>query len=111
MITIKEVRAALTGVVDLARGDTIGLSYFENSPRALARSFWAALIVAPAWLLLLALQEQPTAAGPLKLIAVQVIEYALLWTAFPVVLYEILARTGSTDRFYLYVSIRNWASA
>lgn len=110
MITIKEVRAALTGIVDLAKGDIIGLGYFENSPRALARSFWAALIVAPPWVLLLALQGQPMAAGPAKMIAVQAIEYALLWTAFPVVLYEILSRVGRTDRFYLYVSIRNWAS-
>jgi hypothetical protein len=110
MITIKEVRAALTGIVDLAKGDIIGLGYFENSPRALARSFWAALVVAPPWVLLLALQGQTMKAGPAKMIAVQAIEYALLWTAFPVALYEILSRVGRTDRFYLYVSIRNWAS-
>jgi hypothetical protein len=110
MITIKEVRAALTGIVDLAKGDIIGLAYFENTPRALARSFWAALIVAPAWVLLLAVQEQPATAGPVKMIVVQAIEYALLWTAFPVLLHEILARTGGPDRFCLYVAIRNWAS-
>jgi hypothetical protein len=110
MITIKEVRSALTGVVDLAKGDIIGLAYFENSPRALWRSFWAAVIVAPAWVLLLALQDQPMPAGPLKMIAVQVIEYVLLWTTFPLVLHEILSRTGQLDRFCLYIAIRNWAS-
>jgi hypothetical protein len=110
MITIKEVRAALTGIVDLAKGDIVGLSYFENSPRSLARSFWAALLVAPAWVLLLAVQGQPTQAGPAAMIAVQAIEYALLWTAFPVALYEILSRVGGAERFFLYISIRNWAS-
>ena len=110
MITIKEVRAALTGVVELAKGDIVGLGYFENTPRTLARSFWAALIVAPPWVLLLALQDQTTTAGALRTITVQAIEYALLWTAFPVILYEILARAGGAERFCLYVSIRNWAS-
>jgi hypothetical protein len=110
MITIKEVRSALTGVVDLAKGDIIGLAYFENSLRALWRSFWAAVIIAPAWVLLLALQDQPMTAGPLKMIAVQVIEYALLWTTFPLVLHEILSRTGHLERFCLYIAIRNWAS-
>lgn len=110
MITLKEIRTALTGVVDLARGDIIGLVYFDGSERGLWRSFWAAVIVAPAWMLLLALEQQPMSAGPLSLIAVQVIDYVLLWTAFPLVLYEILSRRGKTDRFCLYISIRNWAS-
>jgi hypothetical protein len=110
MITSKEVRAALTGIVDLAKGDIVGLAYFENTPRALARSFWAALIVAPAWVLLLAVQEQPATAGPVQMILVQAIEYVLLWTTFPVVLHEVLVRVGGPDRFCLYISIRNWAS-
>lgn len=110
MITLKEIRTALTGVVDLARGDIIGLVYFDGSVRSLWRSFWAAVIVAPAWILLLALEEQPMTAGPLSMIAVHTIDYVLLWTAFPLMLHEILSRRGQTDRFCLYVSIRNWAA-
>jgi hypothetical protein len=110
MITLREIRTALTGVVDLARGDSIGLVHFDGSERSFWRSFWAAVIVAPAWVLLLALEEQPMSAGPLTLVAVQIIDYVLLWTAFPLALHEILARRARTDRFCLYISIRNWAS-
>jgi len=110
MITLKEVTAALTGVVYLAKGDIVGLAYFDDSERGFWRSFWAALIVAPAWVLLLALDEEPMAAGPLRMIVVQTIDYALLWTAFPLILYELLNRTGRTQRFCLYMSIHNWAS-
>jgi hypothetical protein len=110
MITIKEVRAAVTGVVELARGEITGLIYFDGSVRSFWRSFWAAVIVVPAWLLLLALDEQEMTAGPLRMIVVQTIDYTLLWTAFPLLLHEILARRGHTQRFCLYISIRNWAS-
>jgi hypothetical protein len=110
MITIKEVRAAVTGIVQLARGEVAGLSYFDGSVRSFWRSFWAAAIVVPAWVLLLALDEQQMSAGPLRMIVVQAIDYALLWTAFPLVLYELLSRRGRTERFCLYIAIHNWAS-
>jgi hypothetical protein len=110
MITLREIRSALTGAIELARGDIIGLSYFENSAHGAWRSFWAALVVAPAWVFLLAVDQQPITAGPAELIAVQTIDYALLWSTFPLVLYEILSRTGHADRLCLYISMRNWAS-
>lgn len=110
MITLKELSAAVTGVVYLAKGDIIGLGYFDPTLRGFWRSFWAALIVAPAWILLLALDEEPVAAGPIRMILVQTIDYALLWTAFPLILYEVLSRAGRTERYCLYVSIHNWAS-
>jgi hypothetical protein len=110
MMTVKEVRAAIYGVVELARGDIIGLTYFDGSITGFWRSFWAAAIVAPAWILLLALDEQPMSADGLRIVVVQIIDYALLWTAFPLVLYEILSRRGKTERFCLYISIHNWAS-
>jgi hypothetical protein len=110
MITLKELSAAITGAVYLAKGDIVGLDYFDASERGFWRSFWAALIVAPAWVLLLALDEEPMTAGAVRMILVQTIDYALLWTAFPLVLYEILARARRTERFYLYASIHNWAS-
>ena len=110
MITLKEVRAALAGAVELARGDTRGLTYFAGTVREFWRSFWAAAIVAPAWVLLLALDEQPMTASPLVMVAIQAIDYALLWTAFPLVLHEILSRRQGTERFCLYISVHNWAS-
>jgi hypothetical protein len=110
MMTIKEVRAAVTGVVRLAHGETAGLSYFDGGVRSFWRSFWAAVIVAPAWVLLLALDEQQMAAGPLRMLAVQTVDYVLLWTAFPLLLHEVLTRRHRTERFCLYVSIHNWAS-
>lgn len=109
-MTVKEVRAAISGVVELARGDIVGLTYFDGSITGFWRSFWAAVIVAPAWVLLLALNEQPMTAGGLRIVVVQAIDYALLWTAFPLVLYEILSRQKKTERYCLYVAIHNWAS-
>jgi hypothetical protein len=110
MISARDIRHALTGAVFLARGERAGVAYFEDTPRGFWRSFWAAAIVAPIWLLLLALDGPDTDAGALRLILAETVEYALMWTAFPLVLYEILTRSGTDEHFCRYISAHNWAA-
>jgi hypothetical protein len=110
MISARDVRHALTGAVLLARGDRAGIAYFDDTPSGFWHSFWAAAVVAPVWLLLLAIAGPDTDAGPLRVVFAEIVEYALLWTAFPLVLHEILARSGTDEHFCRYISAHNWAS-
>ncbi|HTI88784.1 MAG TPA: hypothetical protein VL966_19450 [Alphaproteobacteria bacterium] len=110
MISARDIRHALTGAVLLARGERTGVAYFEDTPRDFWRSFWAAAVVAPVWLLLIAIAGPDTDAGPLRVMLAEVVEYALLWTAFPLVLHEILSRSGIDEHFCRYIAVHNWAS-
>jgi hypothetical protein len=110
MITARDVRHALTGAVLLARGDRAGAKYFGDTPHDFWRSFWAAAFVAPIWLVLVSLVEPATDASPLRLILAETVEYALLWTAFPLVLHEILSRSGTDEHFCRYIAAHNWAA-
>ena len=56
MITPVEVVYATYGAWRLARFDCQGLQYFDNTPEAFWRSFYAAVIVAPPFAVLTALQ-------------------------------------------------------
>ncbi|MGE5540408.1 MAG: hypothetical protein ACM30I_17460 [Gemmatimonas sp.] len=110
MITVHDIKIALTGAVLLAKGERAGALAFGDTPRDFWRSFWAAAIVAPMWLLLVALIAPETDASPLRLILAEAVEYALLWTAFPLVLHEILTRSGTDEHFCRYIAAHNWAA-
>ena len=53
MISGQYVTNALYGAYRLARADTNGLSYFDNSNAGFWRSFYAAVLIAPLFLILL----------------------------------------------------------
>jgi hypothetical protein len=110
MISAADVRHALTGAVLLARGERAGAAYFEDTPHAFWQSFWAAAFVAPMWLLLMSILGPDTEASPLRVMLAETVEYALMWTAFPLVLYEILRRSGTDEHFCRYIAAHNWAA-
>ena len=111
MISSRDVASGLTGAWRLARLDPQGMSCFDTTVTGFWRSFFAAVICAPAYALVVALDygQETVLAGDARFIAVHGIAYVISWTAFP------LAMTWATrllDRepLYLrYIVAQNWA--
>ena len=111
MIPLREVMGGLTGAWRLARFDPQGLSYFDTTMTGFWRSFFAALICAPAYLVMVALDlhQTPVLASDERLLAVNAIAYVISWTAFPLAM-TWAARLLDREQYYLrYIIARNWA--
>ncbi len=111
MPNLREIVFSLYGTYRLARLDKGGVGYFDISVKGFWNSFFAAVIVAPFYGLLL---YQRYAAGledahPLRYVAIETIAYVILWVAFPLVMAS-MARILDRERQYMgYIIVYNWA--
>jgi hypothetical protein len=112
MITMREVAVALFGATRLAKGDAHGLDFFDDTVEAFWRSFWAAAVVAPPYLLLLAIELSgvPIHSGPMRVVLVEAVAYVIGWTAFPVAMFYLCEAIGRQDRYIRYIVAANWAT-
>lgn len=107
----RELRLALDGAVLLARGDARGLGCFDASLGGFWRSFRAAAICYPPYLMLMFSRvsaTQWTAAGGARVAAVATIEYVISWTAFPLIILKLCDWLRREDRFFAYMVAENW---
>ncbi len=112
MISARETSIGIFGAWQLAKYDAQGLRFFDNTVTAFWRSFYAAVIVLPAYviLILLVIGELPVAVGGFAVLVIESIAYVIGWTAFPLAMYY-LARTIDRDRFYCrYIAAYNWSA-
>lgn len=107
----QEILYRVFGALQLARLDAGGAQYFEESPRAALRSFFAAVLVAPAFLatMMLTREAVPPADG-FVIAAVLLLSYSLLWTAYPLIAYRICQAIDREQAFFRYLAAANWAS-
>ena len=77
MISAQQTFTALYGAYRLARLDTGGMKFFDQTIDGFWRSFYAAVIVAPLFILFLAVSYDPEkiAAGPVRYIIIEGIAY------------------------------------
>lgn len=111
MISVREAGIGLFGAWQLAKYDAQGLRFFDNTVIACRRSFYAAVIVLPAYVILvvLVLGEIPVAVGGVSVLVIEGIAYVIGWTAFPLAMYY-LTRIIDRDRFYCrYIAAYNWS--
>lgn len=111
-ITYREAAYGLFGAWRLARGDADGLNYFENSVEGFWRSFWAAAVIAPVFLVVSVLRYEVAGieADPLRYAIVESIAYVIAWVLFPVVMVHICTLLERAERFILYIVAYNWAA-
>lgn len=114
MVPIPEATGAIFGAWRLARLDPHGLSYFNATETGFWRSFFAALLTAPVYILMVALDyaQQPLAAsdGEGRIVIVHAIAYAISWTAFPLAMATV-ARLIDRQRHYIrYIVAHNWGN-
>jgi hypothetical protein len=109
MITLAEVARGVLGAYRLARRDPGGMALFDASPYGYWRSFWAAVVVAPAFLILdLATGGYDEGYG-LRQAVVQAIAYVIDWTAFPLVMIALADALGKWPRYRGYIVAYNWS--
>lgn len=107
-----EVQLALTGALRLARGDRGGLACFDRSLDGFWRSFRAAVIAYPLYLVLLAMRvtlAQWERSGGFVIITVETIAYIIGWVAFPLVMLAVAQRLGRAHRYFEFMVPYNWS--
>ena len=112
MLSAREAATSLYGAYRLARFDTRGMTYFEISLAGFWRSFYAAVIVAPVFAVLLVMRY---AAGGgdvdgVRFAAVEAIAYVIAWVAFPLVMVTLARLLDREERYLGYIVAYNWAS-
>lgn len=114
MIRLQDLSAAIYGAWRLAWVDPRGLAYFDASERGYWQSFWAAVIAAPAYSLIVAINlSGPDYAnappiGDLRLLLIELIAYVISWTAFPLAMVTVAKMLGREAQYMRYIVAANW---
>jgi hypothetical protein len=111
MITAGEVARAIQGSWRLARFDSSGLDFFGKTIEDFWRSFWAAAIVAPAHLIMLAVDQHVygVAGGAFRYYAFHVVAYVIAWTAYPFAMFYLTRLMDRSEHFIEYIVAYNWS--
>jgi hypothetical protein len=106
-----EVRLALTGALRLARGDRRGLACFDASLDGFWRSFRAAVLGYPLYLILLltrVTEAEWSRSGVFRVVSVETIDYVINWVAFPLAMVSVTRWLGCAPRYFGFVTVYNW---
>jgi hypothetical protein len=106
-----EVQLALAGCLRLARGDRGGLACFDRSLDGFWRSFRAAVISYPLYLMLLAMRVSVAEwqqSGGWRIVTVETIGYVVAWVAFPLLMLNVVRWIGRAHRFFDFMVAYNW---
>lgn len=107
---VREVIVSLYGAWRLIRLDASALAMFDASPAGARRSFLAAALVAPIFVLVMALlPPEAAAAGGYRWIAAETIAYATSWVAYPVIAEWLTWQLGCREKFEGYLCAYNWS--
>jgi len=111
MPSFGEALYGIFGAWRLALLDRGGMAYFDRTLGGFWKSFFAAALVAPAYLILviLDLSESGSDAGALRIFVVHLTAYTLSWVTFPLAVLHICDAIGKRDAFIGYIVALNWA--
>jgi len=112
MPPVAEIRHYFEGAVRLAKGDTGGMEHFDFSADGFWRSFWALVVVAPGYAILVADQYirrgDPVAFWPT--FSAEAVSYLLGWIAFPVLAIWLTRMFDVAERYVPLIVALNWSS-
>ncbi len=107
-----EIAQALYGTWRLALLDRRGMQCFDLSHRGVWRSFWAAALVYPGFVILLWTRLDATTIAQSGLTHIQLVEsigYVVAWTAFPLAIIGLCQALGREDEGFEFITAYNWA--
>jgi hypothetical protein len=107
-----DIAKALHGAWRLARFDRAGLAFFGHDEAAFIRSFGAAVIIYPAFLILLALRLSDTEwqdADWLHIFLVETIGYVIAWVAFPLIMVPVTRFLVREHLWLDFIVVYNWS--
>ena len=109
--SLREIVSSLYGAWRLARFDPQGMAFFDTTLGGFWRSFFAAVIVAPAYVVVvLSMSDGGRHADPLRFGLAESIGYVLSWVVFPLVMEWLSRRLGCRARYLSYITAYNWAA-
>ena len=106
------ISVGLSGAVRLVKLDTKGLDYFGDTTADFWRSFLAATVVIPLFLLYLIIRfvgSDTDSSFPAYLVA-QLLAYAIAWLAFPLIMLYMAPILQKEDKVVRYLVAYNWLS-
>ena len=111
MISAAEVSRSIYGAWLFARFNGNGITYFANTVDGFWRSFWAAVLVLPAYAILLILRDTGGnyGVGASTAILVHSISYVMGWIAFPFLMYYVGLKFNRDQWYCRYIAAYNWA--
>ncbi len=107
----QEIFFRFYGAWRLARFDASGAQYFDASRGAALRSFFAAILVAPAFFISLLIRGGDfSGIEPFLVLLVFALIYCLDWTAFPVIAHRVCQTIDRERAFFKMLSALNWSN-
>ena len=112
MITISEAFTGLYAAWRLFLRDTRAVALLDGTATGAIRSFYCALVVLPAYVLIVALAHPPITEeiGWFRFLLVEAIAYVVGWCAWPLLMYYVTQALDRTSGFFLYVAAFNWSA-
>ncbi len=112
MIDVASATTGLAGAWRLARLDRTGMRYFDATVEGFWRSFQAAVIAAPIYLVLVLLRtdDHPLSSDPVRATLIEVIGYVIDWTAFPLAAWYLCRAFNCSNRYFGFMVAYNWAN-
>ncbi len=113
MPSYRDIVYGIYGAWRLARLDASAMSYFDRTPAGFWKSFFAAVIVAPGFAIIIGYEltqvEGEFEAGALRMFVVETLAYMLGWVAFPVIVHQICEAIGKRDAYLGFIVAFNWS--
>lgn len=109
----RDIVYGLFGAWRLAHLDRGGMAYFDATVSGFWKSFFAAVLAAPIYILFVVfdMSEQSYSAGPLRAFLIHILTYSMSWTVFPVIVHPICQAIDRDEAYVPYIVALNWAMA
>lgn len=111
MISTQEIVNGLWGALRLAGRDTDGYRYFDTSLDGFWRSFTAAVLSIPAYVIVTAMRSNAVYVEPAAYFLIESIAYVTGWVAFPFAMLYVVDALDRRERYITFVVATNWAVA
>jgi len=107
----RDIVYGIYGAWRLARLDRGGMVYLDRTFEGFWKSFFAAVLIAPAYMALVAIDmaEREVSAGALRLLVVHASAYTLGWTVYPTVTRAVCQAIGRDGAYVGFIVAFNWA--
>ena len=111
MPSLNEIFRALYGAYRLARFDPNGMQYFDATAGGFWKSFFAAVVIAPFYVLVLLQQFQIGEGGFLAhFLAIHLLAYFIVWVMFALVMITVARALDRDNRYVGFIVAYNWTS-